>query len=548
MQRLLALAASLCLHAGLATAQVPTYTVAEAPRNTVDDRLFGAFLEKATWGGEIGADAAIDPATGTFRPEVLDYLEWMQIPLIRFPGGTAIDYYPWWRLVDSFPGEHGTRPRNAHYKPEEVGQPGITSSDGSLGLHEFIDLCARLDAEPLLVVNVGVGYRGDLPLAEAAERYGADFVRYCNATSGPMAELRAANGHPEPFGVELWQIGNETWGFAGLKEGERTDSAVARLAEAEVAYLEAMHAADPSIRTIIDGAQALGDLAVDEAGQLIDYLTFHQYAPWGVGAVLRDGDTLRSGEVGPDEMWRALASIPGTDSATGLSRMRDYALDSLAAPLAMTEWNLNGWFSGEAKFAEPDNRYLAYGMGAGSYLNAMLRASDRIRLACQSMLVGTSWGITGVRVDSTGEQPPVMHPTALATGLYSREHGDRYHEHAVDDARTFAQPLRFGVQGPSPRVAEQDVAFTADDDYFYAHVLNRAFAGERAVRFRFPENVATQYTHFLLSDRTEGARSPYAAVEELDRGVSDGPSTAEIEVTLPPRSLSVVKFARAGAR
>lgn len=525
-------------------AQIPTYTVAEMPRNTIDDRLFGAFLEKATWGGEIGADAAIDPATGTFRPEVLEYLEWMQIPVIRFPGGTAIDYYPWWRLVDSFPGEHATRPRNAHYKPEEVGQAGIVSSDGSLGLHEFIDLCERLDAEPLLVVNVGVGYRGDLPDAEAAERYGADFVRYCNATSGPMAELRAANGHPEPFGVELWQVGNETWGFAGLKEGERSDSAVARLAAAEVAYLEAMHAADPDIHLIIDGAQGLGDLAVDEAGELVDLLTYHQYAPWGVNAILRDGDTLREGDVSPEEIWRAIATIPGTDSATGLSRMWDYALDSLDAPLAMTEWNVNGWFAGDANFAEPDARYLAFGLGAGSYLNAMLRASDRVRLACQSMLVGVSWGITGVRVDTTGEQPPTMHPTAMATGLYAREHGDRFHEHTVEDGRFFAQPLSMGVQGPSARVAEQDVAFTADDQFFYAHILNRAAEGEQSIRLRLPDLVDPAFTLLVLSDRVEGPRSRYAAIEELALGDPDGEETAEIDVELPPRSLSVVKLRR----
>ena len=545
MMRSLVLLASTSAVAGVATAQPPTYSVAATPRNTVDGRLFGAFLEKASWGGEYGADAAVDPATGEIRPGVLERLEWMEIPLIRFPGGTAIDYYPWWRLVDSFPGEHATRPRNAHYKPEEVGRPGITSSDGSLGLHEFIALCEHLDAEPLLVVNLGVAYRGELPADEAAQRYGADFVRYCNAAAGPMAELRAANGHPEPFNVRHWQIGNETWGFEGLGEGERTDSALAVLATAETAYLEAMHAADTSIQLIVDGAQRLGEGAVAEAGHLVDYLTYHQYDPWGVGAVRRGGDTLREGQVSAEEVWRAVVAVPGTDSLTGLSRMRDYALDSTDGPLAMTEWNLNGWFAGEAKFAEPDAKLLAFGLGAGSYLNAMLRASDRVRLACQSMLVGVSWAITSIRVDTTGEHPPTMHPTGLATGLYAREHGNRYHEHAVAGGRYYPQPLELGTQGPSARVAEQDVAFTADDEYFYAHVLNRAYTGEQLIRIRLPVDVQPAYTHFVLSDRVGGELSRYAAIEELRRGEPGGAPVAEVEVALPPRSLSVVKFARA---
>lgn len=38
----------------------------------------------------------------------------------------------------------------------------------------------------------------------------ADLVAYCNATSGPMAEWRAKNGHPAPYNVKIWELGNET--------------------------------------------------------------------------------------------------------------------------------------------------------------------------------------------------------------------------------------------------------------------------------------------------------------------------------------------------
>lgn len=37
----------------------------------------------------------------------------------------------------------------------------------------------------------------------------ADLVAYCNASEGPMADLRAANGHPEPYNVRYWEMGNE---------------------------------------------------------------------------------------------------------------------------------------------------------------------------------------------------------------------------------------------------------------------------------------------------------------------------------------------------
>ncbi|HAI14434.1 MAG TPA: alpha-L-arabinofuranosidase [Phycisphaerales bacterium] len=37
----------------------------------------------------------------------------------------------------------------------------------------------------------------------------ADLVAYCNATEGPMAKWRAANGHPAPYNIKRWEMGNE---------------------------------------------------------------------------------------------------------------------------------------------------------------------------------------------------------------------------------------------------------------------------------------------------------------------------------------------------
>jgi len=36
-----------------------------------------------------------------------------------------------------------------------------------------------------------------------------DWVDYCSATNGPMAELRKANGCPDPLNVKFWSVGNE---------------------------------------------------------------------------------------------------------------------------------------------------------------------------------------------------------------------------------------------------------------------------------------------------------------------------------------------------
>ena len=39
------------------------------------------------------------------------------------------------------------------------------------------------------------------------------WVEYCNGTHDTYyANLRRQNGHPEPYNVKYWALGNEIWG------------------------------------------------------------------------------------------------------------------------------------------------------------------------------------------------------------------------------------------------------------------------------------------------------------------------------------------------
>ena len=68
------------------------------------------------------------------------------------------------------------------------------------GTNEFMEFCRQLDTQPMLGVNLGTG-----TIEEAA-----NLVEYCNGTPGSYyADLRVANGHPEPHGVQYWCLGNE---------------------------------------------------------------------------------------------------------------------------------------------------------------------------------------------------------------------------------------------------------------------------------------------------------------------------------------------------
>ena len=72
-----------------------------------------------------------------------------------------------------------------------------------VGIHEFITFCRLLDTEPFIAVNTGLGTVGS-----AARQ-----IQYCNSPAdSPMGKLRAKNGHPEPFEVKFWAVGNEMYG------------------------------------------------------------------------------------------------------------------------------------------------------------------------------------------------------------------------------------------------------------------------------------------------------------------------------------------------
>jgi len=75
----------------------------------IDPRVFGQFMERPSW-GEIGVEGGLIPGTRKLQPGVLKMLEEMEIPIIRFPGGTDVDFMDWRDMVDNVPGRTGQRP------------------------------------------------------------------------------------------------------------------------------------------------------------------------------------------------------------------------------------------------------------------------------------------------------------------------------------------------------------------------------------------------------------------------------------------------------
>ena len=197
--------------------------------------------------------AALDQ--GGFRPDVLQAIQALKPATIRYPGGCFASAYRW---------KDGIGPRDQRkYFPNVIWDD---QDPNQMGTDEFMNLCERVGAEPILPVNM------NLSVQEAL-----DWLEYCNGDAGTQwGGLRAKNGHPAPYQVKLWEIDNETWGMGPERYGE----VVAK-------FSQALRGKDPSVKIIACGGYGYDDgkgssngwnkKLLEKCAKDFDFLSIHYY-------------------------------------------------------------------------------------------------------------------------------------------------------------------------------------------------------------------------------------------------------------------------------
>ena len=180
---------------------------------------------------------------------------------MRWPGGNVAQDYHWqWGI-----GPRDLRPVWINHSWSNAPEPD------DLGTDEYLALCERLHLEPSITVNVdGAG---------ATPQEAAAWVEYVNGSAtSKYGAMRAANGHPAPYNVRQWELGNEI--FGNWVRGHVTAE---QYAEAAVRYAKAMRAVDPTLRLIAVGegvflnSDAWNSAVLRIAGPEIQYLAVHDY-------------------------------------------------------------------------------------------------------------------------------------------------------------------------------------------------------------------------------------------------------------------------------
>lgn len=202
------------------------------------------------------------------RPDLLDAIAQLNPPIIRWPGGCYASAYRW---------KSGIGPQD-----DRVAFPIELWNDvdvNSFGIDEFIPLCRRVGAEPLMVVNIGTAQWIDAvgdPSLKSVDwiQEVCDWVEYCNGeVSTKWGAVRAQNGHPEPYKIKYWEIDNEV---------RYTDTPSEKYVDVINKLVPRMKAIDPSIQIIACGSW-MGDKMkwdseiIKGAGKNFDFLSTHRY-------------------------------------------------------------------------------------------------------------------------------------------------------------------------------------------------------------------------------------------------------------------------------
>lgn len=484
----------------------------EANSRSYNPMIFGGFLEhfdNQIYGGVFDPDSPLSDEKG-FRLDVIEALRELKVPVIRWPGGCFVDSYHWQTGV----GE--TRESYGDFRWGVI-------EPNTFGTHEFVELCHRLGAEPYICHN-GV----------SDPQENIDWVDYCNATEGPMAELRKKNGYPGPLNVKFWSVGNERHDKEYIGRVRDTSKAM-KASDSEVQITCAGCEVDA-----IDNFHGIQSYLLETTGDNLDYVSIHNY--WlARERNLQHYDYLTA--ISKSEM-------PDQYMTVVIKSLKESGYGNLR--IAFDEWNLRAWQhpgfprgqvddydSPEIKSLveqrlEENNLASQYTMAdalfSASFLNACLRHSDYVTMANIAPLVNT-------------RGPLFVHPEGIVkrTSFHTLSMYANLLKKEVVETEVDSELLNCGTSS----VSVLDAVATVDSSgkEWSIALINRD--PEKSVEFSVLLKGSPVKGTFKATMLTGDSENAYNDIENPER-VTPKESviyTEDGKVVLPPHSLTIVEIA-----
>ena len=246
---------------------------ADTPKGNVVRELFGTEI-KCFRGGE-GLMTGLRSPVNEFQPAVMDWVRPLQPAFMRYKFMRGS-----WTWEDGI-GPMGER-KDDPVRQKIMGLDEILAFQGSVigdasKCHLVVNPRNPEQGAALVAyLNFPADAKGQDRVLGVSKENGRDY-----RTAGYWAALRAKHGHPAPYGVLSFELGNENY----LKDGGfKRDPRSYLEATREVA--KAMKAVDPSIRCGLNLDSSpirnldWGARVIEEGGSFADYLICHSYYPF----------------------------------------------------------------------------------------------------------------------------------------------------------------------------------------------------------------------------------------------------------------------------
>jgi len=447
------------------------------------------------------ANLSLMPADNVrgMRADTLALIQKLKAPLYRWPGGNFVSGYNW---------KDGLGDRD--HRPPRWERAWNDVEDNDFGADEFMAFCAEAGAEPYVAVNTGLGS------VEAA----ADEVEYFTGPANTRwGAERARHGHPEPYAVTWWGVGNEMFG-----DWQLGNVSVERYALRHNAFVAAMKARNPQIKIIAVGAPGKwNDVMLPHCAANMDLLSGHHYTERKLRAPFSPEDAKTYEQDFAEYSDRVAAGVRrivtdfrdrlGKDNGE-LERVR-LAIDEWGI---VRDWNPKPDAGGIGSF----EHYYTLGdmIAAGRAMNELLRSAGLVQMANWAQTVNVIGAI------KTSRNYAVMDPVGHLLALYRAELQGRLAPAELDGSLPVDAVAAWDSQ--AGRLGLALINYSPDQEAVLPIRLNGVSPPAAAIGWRI--NGPS-----LGAINQPGRPESVTTVDLLDSVALDGP------VRIPPHSITVLR-------